>query len=59
VAFTGETRPQNGRILLLDADGVVRWFHDRGYSAGVLLQLDAAARALGSEGQPENNSSAR
>jgi len=47
VAFTGETRPQNGRILLLDADGVVRWFHDRGYSAGVLLQLDAAVRALG------------
>lgn len=47
VTFTGETRPANGRVLLLDADGVVRWFHDRGYSAGVLLKLDAAVRALG------------
>lgn len=44
--FTGNTRPQNGRILLLDADGTVRWFHDRGYSAGMLLQLDELARTL-------------
>ncbi len=46
VAFTGEERPRNGRILLLDGEGVVRWFHDRGFSAGKALELDAAVRGL-------------
>ncbi len=46
VRFTGEERPRNGRILLLDGDGRVVWFHDRGYSAGRLLDLDAGVRAL-------------
>ncbi|GJM21471.1 MAG: hypothetical protein DHS20C15_13860 [Planctomycetota bacterium] len=46
VNFTGNTRPQNGRIFLLDASGTVRWFHDRGYSASVLLKLDELARSL-------------
>lgn len=46
VEFTGTTIPRNARVLLLDAGGRVRWFHDRGFSPGVLLQLDAAVRAL-------------
>lgn len=45
-AFTGNQGPRNGRVLLLDAQGVVRWFHDRGYSGGTLLALDRAARGL-------------
>ena len=46
VAFTGNENPRNIRVLLLGSDGVVRWFHDRGFSAGKLLELDAAARAM-------------
>lgn len=46
VRFTGEERPRNGRILLLDGDGIVRWFHDRGDSAGKVAELDALAREL-------------
>jgi len=47
VERTGDDRPRNGRVFLLDRTGRVVWFHDRGYSAGKLLELDAAARALG------------
>jgi len=39
VRFTGNENPRNARVILLDADGKVAFFHDRGYSAGVLLQL--------------------
>lgn len=46
VAFTGDQRPRNGRIMLLDERGVVRWFHDRGFSAGHLAELDRAVRSL-------------
>jgi hypothetical protein len=46
--WTGTADGLNGRIVLLDADGVARWFHDRGYSAGKVLELDAAVRGLAS-----------
>lgn len=46
VDFTGNQRPRNARVLLLDAGAAVRWFHDRGYSAGKLLELDRTVRAL-------------
>lgn len=46
VALTGNERPRNGRILLLDEEGRVDWFHDRGYSAAKLVELDARVRAL-------------
>ena len=39
VAFTGNQRPRNIRVLLLDPEGRVAWFHDRGFSAGKLLEL--------------------
>lgn len=39
-AFTGDgARRRNTRVLGLDADGVVRFFHDEGYSAGALQRL--------------------
>lgn len=44
--FTGNAGGRNIRVLLLDAKGTVVWFHDRGFSAGKLLELDQAARAL-------------
>ncbi len=46
VELTGNQGGRNGRIVLLDAQGNVRWFHDRGFSAAKLAELDAAARAL-------------
>lgn len=48
VAFTVDETPRNGRVLLLDDQGVVRWFHDRGFSAGILAELDRLARELAS-----------
>jgi hypothetical protein len=47
-ALTGDEGGRNMRVLLLDANGVIRWFHDRGFSAGKLLELDQYARALAS-----------
>jgi len=46
LAFTGNEKPRNIRVLLVDASGQVRWFHDRGFSAGKLLELEAAAKEL-------------
>jgi hypothetical protein len=39
VAFTGNERPRNMRVVLLDRDGKVVWFHDEGYSPRELLGL--------------------
>ena len=44
--FTGKERGLNGRIVLLDAEGRIAWFHDRGYSAGRLLELDEKVHEL-------------
>ncbi|MFT5286200.1 MAG: hypothetical protein ACI8TQ_002368 [Planctomycetota bacterium] len=46
VELTGNERPRNIRVLLLDAEGRVRWFHDRGFSAGKLLELGKEAARL-------------
>ena len=46
VALTGNEQPRNMRVLLLDAEGRVRWFHDRGFSAAKLLELVRTAREL-------------
>jgi len=44
VEFTGEERPRNARVLLLDGEGRVRWFHDEGFSARKLQELLIALR---------------
>jgi hypothetical protein len=41
--FTGDDG-SNARVLLLDGQGRVTFFHDRGYSAATLLRLKEAAR---------------
>jgi hypothetical protein len=46
VELTGNESPRNIRVLLLDAEGKIVWMHDRGFSAGKLIELDAAAREL-------------
>jgi uncharacterized protein (DUF3820 family) len=44
VALFGNEKPRNGRVALLDAQGRILWFHDRGFSAGKLAELDRLAR---------------
>lgn len=46
VNLTGNTNPRNMRVFLLDREGNVVWFHDRGYSASILTDLDRRARSL-------------
>ncbi len=46
VEFTGNEKPRNMRVFLLDADGKVVWFHDRGFSASKLLELGEVADGL-------------
>ncbi len=46
VAFTGTQKPNNGRILLLDSEGRVVWFHDTGYSARLVLEIREKIREL-------------
>lgn len=50
--FTGTEGGNNMRVVLLDADGTVLWFHDRGYSPRFLLDLQA--RIDGVLEAPEN-----
>lgn len=54
VAWTGDTNPRNARVVLLDASGKVVWFHDRGYSARVMMELDAKVAEMSSS-PPINN----
>ena len=46
VEFTGNENGNNIRVLLLDADGRVVWYHDRGYSPGKLIELIEAGESL-------------
>jgi len=39
VRLTGKEKPRNARVLLLDEKGEVIWFHDRGYSARLVLEI--------------------
>lgn len=38
-AFTGNERPNNARVILLDANGTVNHFYDRGFSVQALNDL--------------------
>ena len=44
--FTGTERARNARVLLLDAEGVVRWFSDRGYNTAQVQALDDLVRTI-------------
>lgn len=44
--FTGNQEGLPGRVLVLDAEGRVAFFHDRGYSAGALGRLRETLEAL-------------
>ncbi len=51
--FTGGVSDRNARVLLLDGEGRVAWHHSRGYSARLLVDLDARARELSAVPVPE------
>ncbi len=42
VAFTGNERGLNARVMVLDQSGKVVWFHDEGYSARELMEMKSA-----------------
>lgn len=42
--FVGNTKPRNVRVMLIDKNGVVRWFHDRGFSPDKAIELDTLIR---------------
>ena len=44
--FLGNETPLPARVVLLDKDGRVAFFHDRGYSVGTLQRLQAALDQL-------------
>lgn len=44
VQLTGNTRPRNARVALIGAENRIVWFHDRGYSAKAVMELDGLAR---------------
>lgn len=44
--FTGTESGRNARVLVLDAEGGVEWFTDRGYSASQALEVAALLGAL-------------
>ena len=44
--FTGTQNARNGRILLLDDRGTVRWFWDQGYSVKRAMELLETANEL-------------
>ncbi len=39
VDLTGNENPNNARVLILDPEGIIIWFHDRGFSAPDLKSL--------------------
>ena len=47
--FTGTENPRNGRLLLLDKSGTVRWFWDEGFSARRAMELVELAKKLQDE----------
>jgi hypothetical protein len=56
VRFTGNENGGNARVMLLDDEGFVLWFHDRGYSATKLLELDLTIRGFSDSIQTDGDS---
>lgn len=46
VDITGNENPNNARIFLLDSNGKIIWFYDRGYSADRVTELFEIAKKL-------------
>lgn len=57
--LTGTTNGRLARVMLLDADGAVAWFHDRGYSASRAIELAELAVKLADRVSPETTPAQR
>ncbi|MCW8876576.1 MAG: hypothetical protein OQK04_02075 [Kangiellaceae bacterium] len=44
--FTGNVNPNNARVILLDKNGIVRHFYDRGFSVAALKELREKLESL-------------
>ena len=55
VELTGNERPRNARVILIDANGDIAWFTDRGFSPAQMVDLDAVARELLDAAGPESD----
>jgi hypothetical protein len=44
--FTGNINPGNARVVLVDGEGKIRYFHDRGFSVSALKELQGALEGL-------------
>ena len=47
-AFTGNTNPNNSRVILLNSQGTVVYFYDRGFSVEALKNVRAKIKSLSS-----------
>ena len=47
--FLGTTKPLNVRSVLIDEEGKILWFHDKGYSADKAIELNKYIRSLPSD----------
>ncbi|OKY25610.1 hypothetical protein [Thalassotalea sp. PP2-459] len=43
--FTGNTNPNNARVMLLDKTGVIRYFYDQGFSVDALNALRKSVKS--------------
>ena len=57
--LTGTTNGRLARVMLLDADGAVAWFHDRGYLASRAIELAELAVILADRVSPETTPAQR
>ena len=46
VELTGNEDPRNARVFLIDKEGQIRWFFDRGYSADRVLELHTLSKTI-------------
>lgn len=44
--FTGKANPMPARVVLLNKEGRVAWFHDRGFGPHLAQELDRRVRSL-------------
>jgi hypothetical protein len=47
IELYGNENPRVARVFVLDAQGRILWFHDRGYGARFALEVDRIVRAGG------------
>jgi hypothetical protein len=50
--FTGNTNPNNARVILVDQAGVVKFFWDQGFSVGALNELKSSALKVSGANAP-------